>query len=170
MWSSSIVFSVGVIVWFVEPIVLLTNPTKSYERCCWPPSFHGKSLQKRLLIALLPWFCVREQMIMAPAAIEAVMIKASYSTQMLQITWVGWSPFRFICVTYAEICVNATPARNRNCCFTRLARYPCSPDRKLRVALDDVAFLERHWACAAPAAAAPPELGRDELGGGERAQ
>ena len=35
----------------------------------------------------------REQMIMALAAIEAVMIKASYSTRMLQITWVGWSPF-----------------------------------------------------------------------------
>ena len=33
MCSSSIVFSVRVIVWFVYPIVLLTNPTRSYESC-----------------------------------------------------------------------------------------------------------------------------------------
>ena len=31
--SSSIVFVVRVIVWFVQPIVLLTNRTRSYESC-----------------------------------------------------------------------------------------------------------------------------------------
>ena len=33
MCGSSIVFGISVIGWFVQPIVLLTKPTRSYEIC-----------------------------------------------------------------------------------------------------------------------------------------